>query len=108
MGRHRYNIWWTGMIYLLTNPSTKEKTIIVSKLTDLPQDSICQMILRKDRDEYHVNGVLFSNILTMPINSTPSDIINVMKYQFSKDILIKQFETKDFFQSYLIYTMSTL
>lgn len=99
-----------SIIYLITNPSTKEKTILVSKLSELPRDSTYQLVGRPTGCEYHINGILFAKIITLPNYSTHvlDDMKNVIHYEFPKDVLIKQFETTDFFQSYLIYSIATV
>jgi len=95
-----------NMIYLLTNPTTKHRVLLVKTTSDLPFDHN-QTLNSSKFINYMIDDKVFADVSIIPnhLQGTEEEVQSIAKNYFG-DYVVKKFDSKDFFSAYLIYTMS--
>jgi len=95
------------MIYLLTDATTKNKTIIVKDMRYLPFDDQYNISHENGKHFFMVNDSTFADIVTIPNDvSGTDDEVRIIVQHFFKNSMVKKFDSLDFFSAYLIYIMN--
>jgi hypothetical protein len=94
------------MIYLLTNPITKHRVLLVKTTSDLPFDHN-QTLNSSTFINYIIDNKVFADVSLIPnhLQCTEEEVQGIAKNYFG-DYIVKKFDSVDFFSAYLIYTMS--
>jgi hypothetical protein len=96
------------MIYLLTDPTTEQKTILVSTTGDLPFNNNNKLVVNSDGTfTYIISNNKFAQIFMVPkeVENTSNEVQNILN-TFFKNSEVKKFNSTDSFSAYLIYIMS--
>ena len=95
-----------NMIYLLTNPTTKHRVLLVKTTSDLPFDHN-QTLNSSKFINYMIDDNVFADVSIIPnhLQGTEEEAQSIAKNYFSEYVM-KKFDSVDFFSAYLIYTMS--
>lgn len=92
------------MIYLLTNQNTKHNVIIVKTTSDLPFDQ--NQKLNSSTSSYMIDNKIIADISIIPnqLQGNEEEVKIIAKNYF-KDYVMRKFEDKDFFASYILYSI---